>query len=205
MLGHQFGRRGAAAFAAALLLAASIGVLTSGPALAASSPSTLCSGYSACSQGTYTTHGYPAHQTISFWGMYPGDNCTNYVAFVESTQYHVATPLYDLGNADEWATSAAAHGVLVNKTPLVGSVAVWPDDSAGIPGSGHVAVVEAVGPRASFIVLSQQHMIGADGFDWVLVKRSGSSGQWLSWPSEFIHFTMSDLTPAATLTHVTSS
>ena len=55
--------------------------------------------------------------------MYPGDNCTNYVAFVESTVYGVSTPTYDLGNGYTWASAAANNGVLVNHTPTVGSVA----------------------------------------------------------------------------------
>lgn len=204
-LGRQRRGRGAASLVSSLFLATAMCVSIPSSASAVGTSSTLCSGYAACSQGTYTTHGYAAHSATSYWEMYPGDNCTNYVAFVESTQYHVATPSYDLGNADQWAASAAGHGVLVNKTPLVGSVAVWLNDSTGIPGSGHVAVVEAVGPHSSYVVVSQQHMIGTDGFDWVILKRGGSPGQWLNWPEEFIHFTMSDVTPAATLTRSTGS
>jgi hypothetical protein len=116
--------------------------------------------------------------------MYAGDNCTNYVAYAEST-FGVPTPSYSLGNADEWVAAAAAHGVLVNHTPTVGAVAVWGGDMGG---SGHVAVVEAVGPNVSYVDISQQHMIVADGFDWVRIFQDTSKNQWQDWPSAFIHF-----------------
>jgi surface antigen len=116
--------------------------------------------------------------------MYAGDNCTNYVAYAEST-FGVETPSYSLGNADEWAAAAAAHGVLVNHTPTVGAVAVWSGDMGG---SGHVGIVEAVGPSVSYVVISQQHMIVADGYDWVRIYPGGSKNQWQAWPSAFIHF-----------------
>jgi hypothetical protein len=116
--------------------------------------------------------------------MYAGDNCTNYVAYTEST-LGVLTPSYDLGNADEWVASASAHGVLVNHTPTVGAVAVWYGDMGW---SGHVAVVEAVGAKVSYVVISQQHMITADGFDWVRIFQVPSENQWQVWPNAFIHF-----------------
>jgi surface antigen len=116
--------------------------------------------------------------------MYAGDNCTNYVAYTESI-FGVPTPLYDLGNAYQWVASAAAHGVLVNHTPTLGAVAVW---NADMGYSGHVAVVEAIGPNLSYIVISQQHMIVADGYDWVRIYPDTSKNQWQNWPNAFIHF-----------------
>jgi surface antigen len=121
-----------------------------------------------------------------WWAMYPGDNCTNYVAYVESHVYGVATPHSLLGDGGDWGYNAAAQGVPVNATPTVGSVAVW-DMGSGIP-QGHVAIVQAVGPRDRYIVVSQSGMgEDADGFDWQRVDRSG--GSWEPWPSSFIHFT----------------
>lgn len=162
---------------------------TTSPASAASTSSTLCSGYALCSQGSFSTHGYQASSGNSYWTMYPGDNCTNYVAFVESTVYGVATPTFDLGDGGLWAGAAAQNGVLVNHTPTVGSVAVWTGASSGIPAEGHVAVVEAVGPLDSYIVISQQHMLDEpDGYDWTVIYPTPSQNQWETWPNDFIHF-----------------
>lgn len=158
------------------------------PAAAATS-STLCSGYTACNLAPFTTHGYESHSGSSYWTMYPGNNCTNYVAYVESTVYGVATPTYNLGDGGLWAAAAAQNGVLVNHTPSVGSVAVWTGASSGIPSEGHVAVVEAVGADNSYILISQQHMLAEpDGYDWTMINASPLLNQWEQWPDSFIHF-----------------
>ena len=164
-------------------------VASPAPASAADASSALCSGYMACNQGTFTTHGYDSHSGSSYWTMYPGDNCTNYVAYVESTVYAVPTPTFNLGDGGLWATAAAHHGVLVNHTPVIGSVAVWDGGDSGIPDEGHVAVVEAVGPNDSYIVVSQQHMLDdVDGYDWTVINADPSLNQWEQWPDSFIHF-----------------
>jgi surface antigen len=116
--------------------------------------------------------------------MYAGNNCTNYVAYAESI-LGVQAPQYSLGNADQWVVAAAAHGVLVNHTPTVGAVAVWNGDMGF---SGHVAIVEAIGPNVSYIIISQQHMIVADGYDWVRIYPDTSKNEWQNWPIAFIHF-----------------
>ena len=92
--------------------------------------------------------------------MYAGDNCTNYVAYAESS-LGVPTPQYSLGNADQWVAAASAHGVRVNHTPTVGAVAVWYGEMGW---SGHVDVVEAVRANVRSKVISQQHIIITDGF-----------------------------------------
>ena len=169
--------------------------MTTSPASAAGASSTLCSGYALCSQGSFTTHGYQNNSGNSYWTMYPGDNCTNYVAFVESTVYDVPTPTFDLGDGGLWAAAAAQNGVLVNHTPTVGSVAVWTGASSGIPAEGHVAVVEAVGPLNSYIVISQQHMLDdPNGYDWTVIYPTASQNQWETWPDDFIHFSSAPTT-----------
>jgi surface antigen len=187
-----------------ILLAMALFVATPSPASAAGSTSTICSGYAACSQGSFTTHGYQNHSGSSYWTMYPGDNCTNYVAFVESTAFGVSTPTYDLGDGGLWSTAAAQHGVLVNHTPSVGSVAVWSGANSGMPGEGHVAVVEAVGPSQNYIVISQQHMLDdPEGYDWSVIAQQSSANQWEQWPTSFIHFpSASNLHPAVALARV---
>jgi surface antigen len=182
------------AVALALLMAITIAPLSTTVASAASASSILCSGYSACSQSGFTTHGYQSHSDSSYWLMYAGNNCTNYVAFVESATYQVPTPSFDLGNGGQWASAALTHGVLVNKTPTVGSVAVWVGGASGMTSSGHVAVVEAVGPHGSYVEISQQHMLVTDGYDWVRIVPNATGNQWELWPNEFIHFASSPVT-----------
>jgi surface antigen len=187
-----------------LLLFTPLSVMASQiPASASGTSSTLCSGYTACNLGTFTTHGYESHIGSSYWTMYPGNNCTNYVAYVESTVYGVITPTFNLGDGGFWATVAAQNGVLVNHTPSVGSVAMWSGGSSGIPSEGHVAVVEAVGPDNSYIVISQQHMSAEpDGYDWTMINASPALNQWEQWPSNFIHFST---TPVAGTTTGTTA
>jgi surface antigen len=175
--------------AVATLLTLALAPLASTTASAAEASSTLCSGYQACALGAFTTHGYQNASTSSYWDMYAGNNCTNYVAYVESSTYQVPTPTYNLGNGGQWASAAASHGVVVNDTPSVGAVAEWTGGASGMPALGHVAIVEAVGPSDSYVVISQQHMIGPDGYDWVRIMRNDAANQWEDWPSNFIHFT----------------
>jgi hypothetical protein len=121
--------------------------------------------------------------------MDAGNECTNYVAYVEARYFRVATPGYRLGNAYQWPTAAAAHGVTVSKVPSVGSVAVWDGGAYGIGPDGHVAVVERVGPRHRYIVVSQQHLRGvANGYEWTRINAGFPARAWESWPSQFIHF-----------------
>jgi surface antigen len=167
-------------------------VVTGGPGTASpagQAPSRiLCSGWSRCNAHGYDSYGYGARGAVAYWRMSPGDQCTNYAAFVESTVYHVRTPSFLLGNGGQWAYTAAAHGVLVNHTPAVGAVAEWDGGTFGIGSMGHVGVVEAVGPGDSYIVISQQHMGGLDGYNWTLIKAHQPAGEWQEWPSHFIHF-----------------
>jgi surface antigen len=147
----------------------------------------LCTGYAACSTGSFTTHYYELSAADSWWRMYPGDNCTNYVAFVESQVYDVPEPDFQLGDGGQWGYRAAEYGVPVNEDPTVGSVAVWDAGAPGMGGYGHVAVVEDVAPNGSYIDVSQSGMGSADdGYDWERIYASG--GSWEPWPDSFIHF-----------------
>ncbi len=119
--------------------------------------------------------------------MYPGINCTNYAAFVESQVYGVPTPRLLMGDAYQWGDRATEAGIPVDQTPTIGSVAVWGSDAAGMGGYGHVAVVEAIGPNGTYIDVSQSGMgTQEDGYDWEHISRTG--GSWEPWPSSFIHF-----------------
>lgn len=163
------------------------------PAHAASKPyglrGQLCSTESGCDAAGMPSHGYSSGYYTSWWNMTSGDECTNYVAFVESTVYGVPTPRYQLGNAADWPAAAAANGVVVNDTPTVGSVAVWDPYAPGIGPLGHVAVVEEVGPHANWIAVSQQHLLAdADGFEWTRLTRTYTGAEWEAYPNTFIHF-----------------
>lgn len=163
-------------------------IVTPLSAASAEPASIVCQGYVGCNRGVFTTHDYQAHVKSSYWNMYAGDNCTNYVAYVETAVFGVATPTYHLGDAGQWPTSTALHGALVDHTPTVGAVAEWDGGSPGIPSPGHVAVVEEVGPRNSFIVISQQNVTDVNDYDWTRINSNGVGNLWEQWPSNFIHF-----------------
>jgi surface antigen len=157
---------------------------------AARGPSSIvCAGYASCSTRGHSSHGYAAHARASYWRMTAGNECTNYVAYVESAAFRAPEPRYLLGNAGQWAATAAAHGVPVNRRPTVGAVAEWDGGAPGMGPAGHVAVVEKVGPRDRYIVISQQH-IGSDpdGYDWTRINAGFPASTWQEWPDHFIHF-----------------
>jgi hypothetical protein len=177
------------ALVATLLLFTALVLFTAG---ARAAGRRLCDGYAACTAAGYPSHGYGAHAGNSYWTMSAGDECTNYTAYVEQTEYGVSPPGYVLGDGGVWAQSAAAHGVVVDHTPTVGAVAEWDDGTAGINGPGHVGVVESVGRLGhgiAWIDISQQHIDGdVDGYDWERIYAHSSSSSWEPWPSNFIHF-----------------
>src|SRR5262249_2866290 len=100
---------------------------------AAGRPSrTLCTGWARCPGHGYPSYAYGSRGYRSYWRMSAGNQCTNYVAYVESTVYHVKAPHFLLGNGGEWAAAAAGHGVRVNHIPSVGAVAQWNGGTFGI-------------------------------------------------------------------------
>jgi surface antigen len=149
----------------------------------------ICSGYSGCAARGHSDHGYPRHSGASYWRMTAGNECTNYVAYVEARVFHARRPPYLLGNAGQWASAAAGHGVVVNHVPSAGAVAEWNGGAPGMGPEGHVAVVEKVGPRDRYILISQQH-IGSDrnGYDWTRINAGFPSAEWQEWPDHFLHF-----------------
>ena len=119
-------------------------------------------------------------------------NCTNYVAFVESTVYGVPTPNPALPvNATNWAQGAQKDGFTVNQTPTVGSVAQWyaNDNNPVIGTDGHVAIVEQVGPDDSYIVVSQDNWHSdTDYYGWAKILNEPDTPGAEPWPDNFIHF-----------------
>jgi surface antigen len=141
--------------------------------------SVLCTGYSTCSDKGFSHSGYSSHKGTSYWNMYTGTNCTNYVAYrlVTTNGLPNKRPKPGVGNARDWGTAMAS---VTNSTPTVGSVAWW-----GKTGN-HVAYVEKV-VSSTEILVSESNWSGA--FDWRRITKSGSG-----WPDGFIHF--SDLSIA---------
>jgi surface antigen len=188
------------------------GNATSATAVAASAAAAggpLCEGWSGspvstpdpCNVLPYTTHDFQSEYKNSYWNMPPDQdtakggvwaNCTNYVAFVESTVYGISTPKPALPvNATDWAKGAQKDGFTVNQTPTVGSVAQWySNDNKGVIGSdGHVAIVEQVGPDDSYIVISQDNWHSdADYYGWAKIVKGPDTKGAEPWPDNFIHF-----------------
>ena len=154
-----------------------------------------------CTLAPYTTHNFQNEYFKSYWGM-PADqdtapngvyaNCTNYVAFVESTVYRVSAPNPALPvNAKDWAKGAQDDGFTVNQTPTVGSVAQWyaSDNNNVIGNDGHVAIVEQVGPDDSYIVVSQDNWhTDSDYYGWAKILNAPDTPGAEPWPDNFIHF-----------------
>lgn len=147
------------------------GALTAAPSAHAAS-SLLCSGYASCLRAGHDHHGYELNQHTSYWGMYGGRNCTNYVAYRLVTTNGMANtrPTAGVGNARDWGTALAS---LTDDVPAVGSVAWW-----GRTGN-HVAYVERVASPTEIIVSESNW--GRE-FDHRRITRSGSG-----WPDGFIH------------------
>jgi surface antigen len=170
-----------------------VAVLGTGPMIGGPGrpqPSTiLCTGWAGCDRRGYDSYDYAARRSKSYWDMSPGDECTNYVAYVESAVFGAPRPRYRLGNAGQWAAAAAAHGVVVNHVPTAGAVAEWNGGAFGMGRLGHVAVVQKVGPHDSYIYISQQHIYtDVDGYDWTRINAGFPADKWQEWPDNFIHF-----------------
>lgn len=128
--------------------------------------------------------GYAAVMSKMHWRMYGGHNCTNYVAY-QLGKNGVREPKILMGNARDWAANAKKLGYVVNSTPAVGSVGVW-------PGKNHVTYVAGVG--VGYVVTREDNYPGyyKKGLFQVLKITKGDS----SYPKQFIHF--KDLITAAT-------
>jgi surface antigen len=131
--------------------------------------SLLCKGFSGCAQAGYANFGYAANYRKSWWRMYSGHNCTNYVSYRMVMRGMSATrPWSGSGDARNWGVVFKSK---TNQTPMVGSVAWW--------STNHVAYVQQI-IDANTIIISEDHW-GGD-FDWRKIVRSGGG-----WPTGFIH------------------
>lgn len=161
-----------------LVVILSVVAAVSGAGPARASGTYLCTGYAGCASVGYSNSGYEAASGTSYWGMYPGHNCTNYAAWRLKNNGVDASYLRGQGNAYQWSGVAAGHGVVTDNTPRVGDIAWWASNSEGAGPGGHVAYVEQLG--AGFILTSEDNY-GAD-FNWT--RRTPGS----YYPDGFIHF-----------------
>lgn len=158
-------------------------LLTAPLASAGAGSQTLCRGYGECRAAGYSDAGYEASSSTSYWRMFVGPNCTNYVAYRLVRDGLVNDrPAADPGqsnaslNAFAWGV---AYASLTNAVPKVGSVAWW-GIGGGKGSSGHVAYVEKI-HRDGSITISEDSSSG-NGFSW----KKLTPGQ--GWPQGFIHF-----------------
>ncbi|MCL2613345.1 MAG: CHAP domain-containing protein [Nocardioidaceae bacterium] len=137
----------------------------------------LCTGYDGCNAAGYSDSGYGRVNGKSYWRMYPGHNCVNYVAYrMIQAGMPTARPWNGDGNAANWGHAEAG---ITDQTPAVGAVA-WFDAYHHVGSAGHVAYVEKV-VSPSEIVISEDSWGGT--FHWQRLTKTGGF-----WPSGFIHF-----------------
>lgn len=146
--------------------------------LSLASSTYLCTGYAGCQAAGYGNAGYRQASSTSYWRMYAGHNCTNYVAYrlIQSGMSSVR-PWEGKGNASNWGVAMAS---ITDQTPTVGSVAWYEPHVTPAGANGHVAYVEQVISDTEIIV--SEDYWGGD-FYWRRVTKSGGG-----WPSGFIHF-----------------
>lgn len=161
-----------------LLVAALLLALVPLASPASASSSYLCTGYAACQQEGYSHFGYRKAGRKMWWQMYPGHNCTNYVAYrLVKGGMSPERPWSGTGMAYHWGK---AKRRITDKTPMTGAVAWWDRNTRGAGSSGHVAYVEeVVSPRK--IVVSEDSWSG--NFHWRTIRKGSGS-----WPTGFIHF-----------------
>ena len=166
-----------------VLAAVVVGVLLVPASSASATSSVLCSGYSSCTSKGYSNAGYSSNQSKSYWQMYAGTNCTNYVAYRLQTTNGMSNtrPKPGVGNANVWGTTMAS---ITNSTPALGSVAWW-----GPSPGHHVAYVEKV-ISPTEILVSESNWTGP--FDWRRIVKTGGG-----WPNGFIHFADLSITKTA--------
>lgn len=167
--------------AASVTLGATQADAVSGPA--------LCSTYDGCAALGMNDHGYEGASGTSYWKMTPGHNCTNYVAYILRKQgASKSRPWSNKGNGNASAWGYYLSDVL-DKNPVVGSVAWWGANKDGAGAAGHVAYVEAV-IAPDLIVVSEDNYGGE--FYWKVLRATDAN-----WPTGFLH--VADKTTSGTV------
>lgn len=137
-----------AALSCGLVLALVAGIGFAG-ALPARAEEIVCTG-DECDEGRWAA-ARGADNSGSYWGMSPGHNCTNYVAW-RLIADGVEKPVTNPGDATDWAARAIADGYLVDAIPAVGAVAQWDGFASGYGVDGHVAYIEQINDDGTMLV-----------------------------------------------------
>lgn len=90
----------------------------------------------------YAMADYAGDPNAAFFGV-----CTWYAQYRRQDER-----LMDLGNAWQWAFTAASHGLRTGSAPAVGATVVFQPGVEGAGGAGHVAHVEAVYTGGWFLI-----------------------------------------------------
>ena len=112
-----------------------------------------------CDAGAWASARGESNQN-SYWGMFAGHNCTNYVAW-RLIQDGVPRPRTGPGNAADWAANALADGYVVDLIPAVGAVAQWDANTGGYGAEGHVAYIEKIDAGGT-VEVSEDYWHGGD-------------------------------------------
>lgn len=122
-----------------------------------------------------------ASNQSSYWGMSPGHNCTNYVAW-RLIEAGVEKPERHPGNASSWAGRAARDGYRVDLVPEVGAVAQWDSLEGGYSVLGHVAYVERINADGTILV-SEDYWRGGTQTGRLTYRTIDAES-----PSNYIHY-----------------
>lgn len=145
----------------------------------------LCTGYAGCQAAGYGNAGYQSAASTSYWRMFTGYNCTNYVAYrLIKNGMPDTRPWEGNGNAANWGVEMAP---ITDQTPRVGAVAWYKPHVTPAGSAGHVAYVEEVVSDTEIIV--SEAYWGGD-FYWRRITKTGGG-----WPSGFVHFNDAAMEP----------
>ena len=145
----------------------------------------LCTGYASCQAAGYGNGGYRSAASTSYWRMFTGYNCTNYMAYrLIRNGMPDTRPWEGSGNASNWGVEMAS---ITDQTPRVGAAAWYKPHVTPAGSAGHVAYVEEVVSDTEIIV--SEAYWGGD-FHWRRITKTGGG-----WPSGFIHFNDAAIEP----------
>lgn len=92
-------------------------------------------------------------------------NCTDFCQW--RIRHDLGAGCLYLGNADMWASKAAALGYRVDGSPAPGSILMDPSHVNGAGSVGHVAFVLGVGPGTFFGVTAGTAQVAVEDYDWL--------------------------------------
>lgn len=94
----------------------------------------------------------PLNAYVDPWGLY-SRQCVSYAAWKVHSTGRFVPHFGGMGNANQWPSTVARHGIQSGSTPRAGSVAMMP-----IGYYGHVMYVESVSADGSTIVVSDYNL-----------------------------------------------